>query len=122
MTERFRAPDRTLPANTSVVVIGGGIVGVTTAIFLAEAGIPVVLCEKGHVGGEQSSRNWGWIRTQGRDLGELPLMLESRRIWHRLKDQAGQDIGFRVSGSTYVAQDAAAMAIRVAWLENAKVF
>jgi glycine/D-amino acid oxidase-like deaminating enzyme len=122
MTERFRAPDRTLPANTSVVVIGGGIVGVTTAIFLAEAGIPVVLCEKGHVGGEQSSRNWGWIRTQGRDLGELPLMLESRRIWHRLKDQAGQDIGFRVSGSTYVAEDAAAMAIRVAWLENAKVF
>ena len=50
MTEPFRAPHRTLPANTSVVVIGGGIVGVTTAIFLAEAGIPVVLCEKGHVG------------------------------------------------------------------------
>jgi glycine/D-amino acid oxidase-like deaminating enzyme len=122
MPEPISETEPQLPERTSVLVIGGGIVGVTAAIFLAEAGIPVVLCEKGRVGGEQSSRNWGWIRTQGRDIGELPLMLESRRLWHRLADEAGQDFGFRVSGSTYIAEDDAAMTVRADWLEKAKDF
>jgi glycine/D-amino acid oxidase-like deaminating enzyme len=122
MTASVRLEDRPLPSATSVVVIGGGVVGLTAAIFLAEAGVPVVLCEKGRIGAEQSSRNWGWIRTQGRDLGELPLMLEAMTLWHRLKDEAGEDFGFRVSGSTYLAEDDAAMATRAAWLERAKAF
>jgi len=54
--------DEKAPARTSVVVIGGGIIGTCTALFLARKGVPVVLCEKGHIAGEQSSRNWGWCR------------------------------------------------------------
>ena len=54
-----------LPASTDVVIIGGGIIGASTALFLAQAGIRVVLCEKGRIGGEQSSRNWGWTRIMG---------------------------------------------------------
>ena len=42
--------DTDLPHRTSVVVIGGGIAGVSTALFLAQKGIPVVVCEKGRVG------------------------------------------------------------------------
>ncbi len=53
------------PARVRVVVIGGGIIGVSTALFLAEKGHSVALCEKGRIGGEQSSRNWGWCRTMG---------------------------------------------------------
>ncbi|MGW8171557.1 MAG: FAD-dependent oxidoreductase [Stutzerimonas stutzeri] len=45
-----------------VVVIGGGIIGVSTALELAERGVSVALCEKGGIGEEQSSRNWGWVR------------------------------------------------------------
>ncbi|MCG8358538.1 MAG: FAD-dependent oxidoreductase, partial [Kiloniellales bacterium] len=66
--------ERPLPKRAGVVVIGGGVVGVTAALYLTQWRIPVVLCEKGRVAGEQSSRNWGWIRKQGRDLRELPLM------------------------------------------------
>ena len=54
------ASDPALPAVTDVVVIGGGIIGASTALSLAEKGIAVALCEKGRIGGEQSSRNWGW--------------------------------------------------------------
>ena len=50
--------DASLPGSADVVIIGGGIIGVSTALFLAERGVKVVLCEKGDLGGEQSSRNW----------------------------------------------------------------
>ena len=50
------------PRETDVVVLGGGVVGVMTAWYLAERGLRVVLCEKGRIAGEQSSRNWGWVR------------------------------------------------------------
>ena len=49
--------DQVIPKRVDVVIIGGGIVGVCTAMFLAEKGVSVALCEKGHIAGEQSSRN-----------------------------------------------------------------
>jgi glycine/D-amino acid oxidase-like deaminating enzyme len=49
--------DRALPAKAAVVVIGGGIIGTSAALALAKRGIEVVLCEKGQIAGEQSSRN-----------------------------------------------------------------
>ncbi|HCQ59257.1 MAG: FAD-dependent oxidoreductase, partial [Alphaproteobacteria bacterium] len=58
---------RTPPRDSEVVVIGGGVIGVCTALFLARAGKQVTLLEKGRIAAEQSSRNWGWIRQQGRD-------------------------------------------------------
>ena len=68
-------PPAEIPDAADVVIIGGGIVGVSTAWFLARQGVNVVLCEKGYIAGEQSGRNWGWIRQQGRDIRELPMMI-----------------------------------------------
>src|SRR4030081_1337917 len=73
--------DTELPERARVLVIGGGSIGVTTALFLADKGISAVLCEKGRIGGDQSSRNWGWCRTMGRDFSEIPLAMESLRLW-----------------------------------------
>jgi glycine/D-amino acid oxidase-like deaminating enzyme len=56
-----------------VIVIGAGIVGTSTAYELARRGVSVALVDKGIVGGEQSGRNWGWVRQQNRDMFELPL-------------------------------------------------
>ena len=72
------------PRTAEVVVIGGGVAGVATAYYLAVAGVPVVLCEKGVIAGEQSSRNWGWIRKQGRDPRELPASILALRLWENL--------------------------------------
>ena len=49
--------DEQMPAATSVVIIGGGIIGTSAALSLAARGIPVVLCEKAYIACEQSSRN-----------------------------------------------------------------
>ncbi|MCY4543309.1 MAG: FAD-dependent oxidoreductase, partial [Rhodobacteraceae bacterium] len=38
--------DRPLPESTDIVVVGGGIVGICTALFLAERGVRVCVCEK----------------------------------------------------------------------------
>ena len=109
-----------LPDVADVVVIGGGIIGVCTALFLARKGQRVVLVEKGRIAGEQSSRNWGWIRQQGRDPDELPIMVESARLWRELAAQTGEDIGLVQGGLTYMAKDAAQMAKYAAWLPHAQ--
>ena len=72
--------DEKLPAQADVVIIGGGIIGTSTALFLAQRGISTVLCEKGHIAGEQSSRNWGWCRKMARDPRDIPLIIESMRL------------------------------------------
>ena len=112
----------TQPASTGVVIIGGGVAGVSAALFLAEAGIAAVLCEKGRIAGEQSSRNWGWIRKQGRAFEELPLMIESAQLWERIAAEVDEDIGFRKGGSTYLASNDAELEARVRWQQKAKDF
>lgn len=121
MTTSDAAPDSDLPTETSVVVIGGGIVGVSAALHLAERGIPCVLCEKGTVAGEQSSRNWGWVRKQGRRPDELALMLESDRIWRRLAQEIGE-IGFRTGGVSYFAQTDAELQRHADWMRYAEEY
>jgi glycine/D-amino acid oxidase-like deaminating enzyme len=109
-----------LPARADVVVIGGGVIGVMTAWHLAERGLSVVLCEKGRIAGEQSSRNWGWVRQQGRDPGELPIMVESLSIWKRLAAEMGDALGFRQAGVLYLAKTDAEIAGFEAWIEHAR--
>ena len=122
MTATPHASDRpALEERAEVAVIGGGVVGVCAALALAERGRRVILLEKGRVAGEQSSRNWGWIRAQGRALEELPLMLEAAGLWRRFAAEAGE-IGYRAEGSTYLAQTEAELSARADWLEAARAF
>jgi glycine/D-amino acid oxidase-like deaminating enzyme len=97
-------PPAKIPDTADIVIMGGGIVGVSTAWFLAKQGVKVVLCEKGHIAGEQSGRNWGWVRVQGRDTREIPMMLESLRIWDELERETGEDVGFVRRGCYFTAR------------------
>ncbi len=110
-----------LPASTDVVVIGGGIIGVMTAWELARSGSRVVLLEKGRIAGEQSSRNWGWIRAQGRDLAELPIVLEALRMWPAIASDAG-DIGLKQTGTLYLANSQDDLAGYQRWLDDAAAY
>lgn len=109
-----------LPQACDVVVIGGGIIGVMTAWFLTRAGQKVVLCEKGRIAGEQSGRNWGWIRQQGRDLDELPIMVESLALWHELEAELGAGLGFHQGGVVYMANGPKDMAGFEDWMPDAR--
>jgi glycine/D-amino acid oxidase-like deaminating enzyme len=94
-----------LPETADTVVIGAGIVGVSAAYWLARAGQRVVLLEKGRVGAEQSSRNWGWCRQQNRDARELPLSTRSLALWEDMTADIGEDMGFSRCGLLYLSND-----------------
>jgi glycine/D-amino acid oxidase-like deaminating enzyme len=112
--------DDPLPSSADVVVIGAGIAGICAALYLVQRGLKVVVCEKGRVAGEQSSRNWGWVRQHGRDPAELPIMMESNRIWQTLHKTVGQDLGFRQRGVLYLASSEKKMAARERWVDLAQ--
>lgn len=107
-----------LPQRVDVAVIGGGIIGISTAWALAKAGVRAAVFEKGVVAGEQSSRNWGWIRTVGRDPKELPLALRAIDLWREI--QARRDVGYRQTGLAYLAETEQDMAAHRAWLDKAR--
>ncbi len=109
-----------LPPGVDVVVIGAGVIGVSAALFLARAGRSVLLLEKGRVAGEQSSRNWGWIRVTGRDYAEIPVALEAQELWRSLAGQVKTDIGLAQTGVAYLADTQADLEGFADWLEGAK--
>ncbi|AJQ93794.1 NAD(P)/FAD-dependent oxidoreductase [Gynuella sunshinyii] len=110
--------DNVLPASTAVVIIGGGIVGVTAALTLAERNIPVVLLEKGHIAGEQSSRNLGWIRKTSRHLHDVPLALAADRLWAQMPERIGRSVGYRQAGIMFLAKTEKQMAMHEDWLKS----
>jgi glycine/D-amino acid oxidase-like deaminating enzyme len=114
--------DDGLPSRASVVIVGGGIIGVSTALFLAQKGISSVVCEKGHVAGEQSSRNWGWCRKMGRDPRELPLIIESMRLWQGMNAMVDAETGFRQPGIAYLCETEDELALQEAWLDHARPY
>lgn len=109
----------TLPREADVVVIGGGIVGCMAAYELAKRGQSVVLLEKGLLAEEQSSRNWGWVRQNGRNLRELPLGIASRKLWEQLGEDVGADIGWLRSGNIDLAYDPDELALFERWRRRA---
>ncbi|MBD8790759.1 FAD-binding oxidoreductase [Pseudomonas syringae] len=107
-----------LPASTTVVIIGGGIIGLTAALTLAERNIPVVVLEKGRLAGEQSSRNLGWIRKTSRHAADIPLAQAADRLWAQMPERVGADVGYRQAGIMFIARNEAQMAMHEQWLKG----
>ena len=81
-----------------VIVVGGGLMGVSTAFFLRRRGVSVILLERGLIGQQASGVNFGAVRRQGRPLHQMPLAHRSHALWARLPELIGEDCEFRQSG------------------------
>jgi len=88
-----------------VLIIGGGIMGASTAFFLRKRGLSVILLERGLVGQQASGVNFGNVRRQGRILSQLPLSNRANEIWYKLKELLGEDAEFLPSGHLRCAYD-----------------
>ena len=86
------------------VIIGGGIVGASAALFLGKAGRRVVLLERDFCGSHSSGVNYGGVRRQGRPLSQLPLSQRAHAIWAQLPQLIGIDGEYQRSGHLKLAR------------------
>ncbi|WP_436343311.1 NAD(P)/FAD-dependent oxidoreductase [Natronorubrum sp. FCH18a] len=88
----------------TVVVIGGGIVGLSSAYELASRGVDVVVCERGSIGSGSTERSVGGIRAQFSAPVNVDLSLESMRVWNGFEERFGTDIDYRRPGYLFLAR------------------
>ncbi len=117
-----RIEDKSSPVRADVVVIGGGIIGLSTALELVEMGMNVSVVERSKVGLAQSARNWGFVRQQGRSIEELPLMIESNQMWRDLEARLDCDIEWVQGGNLRLTDDADRAENYRQWIEMAQSF
>jgi glycine/D-amino acid oxidase-like deaminating enzyme len=109
-----------LPERADIVIVGGGVIGVSAALYAVRAGLSVLLLEKGRVAAEQSSRNWGWIRVQGRDMAEIPIAQEAQGLWQSLDRECRGRLGVETVGVSYLARSEGDLEGFEGWLAEAK--
>jgi sarcosine oxidase subunit beta len=94
-----------LTNTADVVIIGGGIVGASTAFHLAEQGQKnVVLCERDLLAQASTGLCVGGIRQQFSHPANILLSQEVVRLFERFEEEFGVDIQFRQAGYIFLAQ------------------
>ncbi len=83
---------------SDVLVIGGGLMGTSAALFLRQRGVSVTLLESDLVGRQASGTNFGNVRRQGRPIGQLPLANRAIEIWRNANALLGSDVEYLQSG------------------------
>ncbi len=109
--------DAQLPGDVDVVVIGGGNIGVMTALNLAERGIRTCLCEKGVIAGEASGRSLGFIDSLFMDPTKAELILRAKQQWRGINARVEADTGWRETGVAAFFQDDAILEGARQWLQ-----
>jgi sarcosine oxidase subunit beta len=102
-----------------VAVIGGGIMGSATALFLRRRGLTVTLLERDLCGSRSSGINFGGVRRQGRALAQLPLAQRSHELWGRLAELIGTQAEYERSGHFKMARSSADMESLARYAERA---
>jgi sarcosine oxidase subunit beta len=87
---------------TDVVVIGGGVMGASTAFHLAEAGVGVTLVERHSLGSGSTSRAAGGFRTQFSDPVNIALSRRSLELFHQFATRPGGEIDLRQDGYLFL--------------------
>ncbi|WP_394742633.1 NAD(P)/FAD-dependent oxidoreductase [Natronococcus roseus] len=88
------------------VVVGGGIVGLASALELAERGLEVVVCEKGSIGSGSTERAAGGIRAQFSTPTNVELSVASMAVWSEFEERFGTDVDYRTNGYLFLARTA----------------
>ncbi len=97
------APSRQLPPTASVVVVGGGVMGLATAYELARAGVrDVVLVDRDAFGAGSTSRAAGGVRAMFSDPVNITLGARSLETFRDFPARFGQDIDFAEVGYLFL--------------------
>jgi len=95
-----------LPAHASVVIIGGGVMGLSTAYHLARAGVrDVVLVERDELGSGSTCKAAGGVRAQFSDAVNIELGRRSLRTFETFGEELGQEIDLHQVGYLFLLDD-----------------
>lgn len=99
------SPDAPLPESCDIAIIGGGIMGLSTAYQLAVTSkLKVVVIEKSYLVSGASGRNGGGVRMQFGDADNVALMMDSIDICRSLAQQLQINLWFRQGGYLFLAR------------------
>ncbi|MEI8145305.1 MAG: FAD-binding oxidoreductase [Alphaproteobacteria bacterium] len=92
------------PGMPDIVIIGGGVTGVATAMNVARAGASVTLLEARQLAAMASGWTLGGVRQSGRHPAELPIARAAVALWPTLTDDLGADVEYRQKGNLRLAR------------------
>lgn len=111
--------------HAEIIIIGGGLMGVSTGLNLAREGRKVILLEKEECGRHASAVNAGGVRRLNRAFAEVPISAAAGEMWPRLGKIVGDDCGFHAVGQVRIApgeKEMDQLAERVAKVESLGFF
>jgi sarcosine oxidase subunit beta len=92
-----------VPARAEVVVIGGGVIGLSAAYHLARSGVTdVVLVERDELGSGSTCKAAGGVRAQFSDAVNIELGLRSLRTFETFREELGQEIDLHQVGYLFL--------------------
>lgn len=95
-----------LPKDTDILVVGAGIAGLCSALYLARAGRTVAVVERGEPWGDASGANAGTLSLQVKRPEVLHITRRAIELWQDFKADFGIDVGFGRPGGLRVATNA----------------
>jgi len=96
-----------VPPKAEIVIVGGGVIGLSIAYHLARRGMTdVVVVEKGYLAEGASGRNGGGVRQQWSTEINIRLMQESVELCRRFAVDLGVNVWFRQGGYLFLARSA----------------
>jgi sarcosine oxidase subunit beta len=102
---RLPGPLEPLPPHASVTIIGGGVMGVSTALHLARGGVGnIVVIERDLLGSGSSAKPLGGVRGTFSDPGNIVLAQRSLEAFERFGAEFGVDIGLRQVGYLFLCR------------------
>lgn len=98
-------PPTELPSHASAVIVGGGIMGLSTAYHLARAGVTdVVLIEKSEFGSGSTCKAAGGVRAQFSDAVNIELGARSLKTFETFKETFDQEIDLHQVGYLFLLE------------------
>ena len=95
-------PRLPLPSGADVVIVGGGVVGVSAAFHLAEAGAEVVLLERDQLASGSTSKAAGGLRAQFSDALNIEIAKRSLDAYKQFEQRPGWEIDYEEIGYLFL--------------------
>ena len=106
-----------LPKESDVVIVGGGIQGIMSAINMRERGMSVTICEKGEVAGEQSGRAYSQIISYKTAPEIFPLHHYGKKLWREMNAKVGMDTSYRTQGRVEAIPSTQELEVVKEWID-----